>query len=93
MRPLAAGDLSMFQALIFLVLQLALGLSLFMQLNEYRSVISHFHNLCALYALFSLALGLSSLCLVVLYPVMKRINDLPQIVLGRLLQIPTIAGH
>jgi 4-hydroxybenzoate polyprenyltransferase len=81
----------MFQALIFLVLQLALGVWLFMQLDEYRSVISHFHNLCAPYALFSLTLGLSSLGLVVLYPLMKRINDLPQIVLGKLLQIPTTA--
>ncbi|KAG2345946.1 4-hydroxybenzoate polyprenyl transferase [Suillus weaverae] len=64
-RPLAAGDLSMFQAFIFLILQLALGTWLFMQLNEY-----------------SLALGLSSLGLVVLYPAMKRINDWPQTVLG-----------
>lgn len=55
-----------------------------MQLNEYGSVISHFHNLCAPYTLFSLALGLCSLFLVVLYPVMKRVNDLPQIVLGKL---------
>ncbi|KIK34404.1 hypothetical protein CY34DRAFT_812945 [Suillus luteus UH-Slu-Lm8-n1] len=74
-RPLAAGDLSMFQALIFLVLQLALGVSLFMQLNEY-----------------SLTLGLSSLFLVVLYPVMKRINDLPQIVLGLCLSWGALLG-
>ncbi|KAG0704615.1 4-hydroxybenzoate polyprenyl transferase [Suillus ampliporus] len=38
-RPLAAGDLSMFQAFIFLILQLALGIWLFMQLNKYSLVL------------------------------------------------------
>ncbi|KAG0704618.1 4-hydroxybenzoate polyprenyl transferase [Suillus ampliporus] len=36
-RPLAAGDLSMFQAFIFLIPQLALGIWLFMQLNQYST--------------------------------------------------------
>lgn len=35
MRPLAAGDLSMSQASAFLILQLTLGVWLFMQLNDY----------------------------------------------------------
>jgi 4-hydroxybenzoate polyprenyltransferase len=74
-RPLAAGDLSMFQAFIFLILQLALGVWLFMQLNEY-----------------SLALGLSSLCFVALCPVMKRINDLPQVMLGLCLSWGALLG-
>ncbi|KAG1738472.1 4-hydroxybenzoate polyprenyl transferase [Suillus lakei] len=39
MRPLAAGDISMFQAFIFLILQLALGIWLFMQLNEFSFVL------------------------------------------------------
>ncbi|KAG2141918.1 4-hydroxybenzoate polyprenyl transferase [Suillus clintonianus] len=64
-RPLAAGDLSMFQASIFLILQLAIGVWLFMQLNKYSSV-----------------LGLSSLVLIVLYPIMKRVIAWPQAVLG-----------
>ncbi|KAG2033541.1 4-hydroxybenzoate polyprenyl transferase [Suillus americanus] len=34
-RPLAAGDISMFQAFLFLIPQLALGVWLLMQLNEY----------------------------------------------------------
>ncbi|KAG1747843.1 4-hydroxybenzoate polyprenyl transferase [Suillus paluster] len=38
-RPLAAGDLSMFQAFIFLILHLALGIWVLMQLNEYSLVL------------------------------------------------------
>lgn len=39
MRPLVAGDLSMFQAFVFLILQLTLGIWLFMQLNDYSFVL------------------------------------------------------
>ncbi|KAG1738473.1 4-hydroxybenzoate polyprenyl transferase [Suillus lakei] len=85
-RPLAAGDLSMFQAFIFLVLQLIIGVWLFMQLNDYRCVISHswINSLFVsfLVPLCSLVLGLSSLILVALYPTMKRVIDWPQAVLG-----------
>ncbi|KAG1742249.1 4-hydroxybenzoate polyprenyl transferase [Suillus paluster] len=38
-RPLAAGDLTRFQAFIFLIPQLALGIWLFMQLNNYSTVL------------------------------------------------------
>lgn len=38
-RPLAAGDLSMFQAFVFLILHLAIGIWLFMQLNDYSFIL------------------------------------------------------
>ncbi|KAG2072468.1 4-hydroxybenzoate polyprenyl transferase [Suillus decipiens] len=38
-RPLAAGDLSMFQAFVFLILHLTIGIWLFMQLNDYSLVL------------------------------------------------------
>ncbi|KAG1816462.1 4-hydroxybenzoate polyprenyl transferase [Suillus subaureus] len=85
-RPLAAGDLSMLQAFVFLILHLTFGIWLFMQLNAYRYVISHswiiLLFLSFLAPLLSLILGLSSLVLVVLYPTMKRVIDWPQAVLG-----------
>ncbi|KAG1747854.1 UbiA prenyltransferase family-domain-containing protein [Suillus paluster] len=92
-RPLAAGDLTRSQAFIFLIPQLALGVWLFMQLNAYRSVISHL-----LLFLYLTILGLSSLGLVVLYPAMKRVTDWPQAVLamcfnwGALLGAAAVAG-
>ncbi|KAG0704619.1 UbiA prenyltransferase family-domain-containing protein [Suillus ampliporus] len=38
-RPLAAGDLTRCQAFVFLILQLALGVWLFMQLNQYSTIL------------------------------------------------------
>lgn len=38
-RPLAAGDLSMFQASVFLILHLTFGIWLFMQLNDYSLIL------------------------------------------------------
>ncbi|WVN85824.1 4-hydroxybenzoate polyprenyl transferase [Cryptococcus depauperatus CBS 7841] len=64
-RPLAAGDVTQFQALTFLGGQLTAGLAVLTQLNWY-----------------SIALGASSLGLVVIYPFMKRITYFPHIVLG-----------
>ncbi|KAM0755944.1 4-hydroxybenzoate polyprenyl transferase [Meredithblackwellia eburnea MCA 4105] len=65
LRPLASGQVTPFQALSFLGLQLSVGLGILTQLNWY-----------------SIALGASSLSLVVLYPLMKRITYWPQFVLG-----------
>ncbi|KAK0520167.1 Para-hydroxybenzoate--polyprenyltransferase, mitochondrial precursor (PHB:polyprenyltransferase) [Tilletia horrida] len=64
-RPLAAGELTMFQAWSFLGLQLSGGLAVLLNLNWY-----------------SIALGASSLSLVIIYPLMKRITYWPQFVLG-----------
>jgi 4-hydroxybenzoate polyprenyltransferase len=93
MRPLAAGDLSMFQAFVFLILQLTLGIWLFMQLNDYRRVILHSLIISLIVSFLALlnsfVLGLSSLVLVALYPAMKRVMDWPQAVLGKLLPIST----
>ena len=64
-RPLAAGHLGMRQAAIFLVLLLAAGLAVLLQLRP----------LCW-------ALGASSLVLVVLYPLAKRVTWWPQLMMG-----------
>ncbi|XP_075234421.1 ubiquinone biosynthesis protein COQ2, mitochondrial isoform X2 [Lycorma delicatula] len=65
MRPLASGELTQWDALVFLAGQLSLGLIVLLQLNWY-----------------SVFLGASSLVLVVIYPLMKRITYYPQFVLG-----------
>ncbi|XP_040194944.1 4-hydroxybenzoate polyprenyltransferase, mitochondrial [Rana temporaria] len=64
-RPIAAGDISRFQSLVFLGGQLSVALCVLLCLNNY-----------------SIALGASSLLLVVTYPLMKRITYWPQLVLG-----------
>ncbi|ETS62684.1 hypothetical protein PaG_02419 [Moesziomyces aphidis] len=64
-RPLAAGDITQFQALCFLGVQLSAGLAVLVNLNAY-----------------SIVLGASSLGVVVLYPLMKRVTYWPQLVLG-----------
>lgn len=64
-RPLAAGDITQFQALCFLGVQLSAGLAVLVNLN-----------------LYSIVLGASSLGVVVLYPLMKRVTYWPQLVLG-----------
>jgi 4-hydroxybenzoate polyprenyltransferase len=64
-RPLAAGLLSMRQAAVFVVLLLAAGLAVLLQLRP----------LCW-------ALGASSLVLVALYPLAKRVTWWPQLVMG-----------
>ncbi|KAJ7699939.1 4-hydroxybenzoate polyprenyl transferase [Mycena rosella] len=64
-RPLARGDVSQGQALVFLGVQLSAGLAVLLQLNWY-----------------SILLGATSLSVVVVYPLMKRITHWPQAVLG-----------
>ncbi|KAM4579425.1 4-hydroxybenzoate polyprenyltransferase, mitochondrial [Fundulus diaphanus] len=64
-RPIASGEISRMQALVFLGGQLTLALGVLLCLNYY-----------------SIALGASSLCLVITYPLMKRITYWPQLVLG-----------
>lgn len=64
-RPLAAGDISVKQALAFLSFQLSCGLAVLLSLN-FPTVV----------------LGMLSMPLVVVYPLMKRFTNWPQLVLG-----------
>lgn len=64
-RPLVTGQITPIQSLMFLAVQLSLGLLILLQLNWY-----------------SIFLGASSLGLVIIYPLMKRITYWPQLILG-----------
>lgn len=64
-RPLASGELTQLDALVFLAAQLGVGAQVLLQLNGY-----------------SIGLGVASLGLVVVYPLMKRVTYWPQLVLG-----------
>ncbi|XP_039294658.1 4-hydroxybenzoate polyprenyltransferase, mitochondrial [Nilaparvata lugens] len=64
-RPLASGQLTQWDALVFLAGQLSVGLTILLQLNWY-----------------SVFLGASSLGLVIVYPLMKRVTYWPQLILG-----------
>ncbi|XP_053673974.1 4-hydroxybenzoate polyprenyltransferase, mitochondrial [Anopheles nili] len=64
-RPLVAGEITPFDALVFLSGQLGVGLLVLLQLNWY-----------------SILLGASSLGLVIIYPLMKRVTYWPQLILG-----------
>lgn len=66
-RPLAKGDLTQMQALGFLAMQLSCGLGVLLSLPH---------------TYYCFAWGALSLPLVVVYPVMKRYTDFPQLVLG-----------
>eukprot|EP00547_Thalassionema_nitzschioides_P000160 CAMPEP_0194212498 /NCGR_PEP_ID=MMETSP0156-20130528/12464_1 /TAXON_ID=33649 /ORGANISM="Thalassionema nitzschioides, Strain L26-B" /LENGTH=346 /DNA_ID=CAMNT_0038940343 /DNA_START=35 /DNA_END=1072 /DNA_ORIENTATION=- len=67
LRPLANGDLTQTKALGFLALQLSLGLGVLVSLPH---------------TYYCFAWGASSLPLVVVYPLMKRYTNFPQVVLG-----------
>ncbi len=64
-RPLPSGAVSVAGAVVFLVLELALGGAILATLNR-----------------FAVVVGLAALVLVFVYPLMKRITDWPQLVLG-----------
>jgi 4-hydroxybenzoate polyprenyltransferase len=64
-RPLPSGQVSLFSALVFLALELALGLIVLIQLNR-----------------LTIVLGVGSLVLVGVYPLMKRLTWWPQAFLG-----------
>lgn len=87
-RPIARGDVTQFQALSFLGVQLTAGLAVLTQLNWYSCVsvllISNSLKRLAPADLQRIVLGASSLGLVVIYPFMKRITYYPQIVFGKL---------
>jgi len=64
-RPITSGQVSMFDALVFLGGQLGVGVLLLLQLNW-----------------LAVVLGISSMGIVVTYPLMKRFTYYPQFVLG-----------
>jgi 4-hydroxybenzoate polyprenyltransferase len=64
-RPLPSGQVSVWGAAAFLVLQCLVGLAVLLQFNG-----------------FAIATGFASIGIVALYPFMKRLVWLPQIVLG-----------
>ena len=74
-RPIASGDISILKALLFLGLQMGLGLLILIQLNT-----------------FTIWLGISSLCLIVIYPFMKRITYWPQVFLGLVFNWGALVG-
>lgn len=64
-RPLANGEIQLWQAVVFLIALLLVGLGILLCLNG-----------------FTVWLGATSLILVFLYPLMKRITWWPQLILG-----------
>lgn len=74
-RPLAAGMLSVAQALIFLVVLLLLGLLILSQMN-----------------VFTIALGVVSVPLIAIYPLMKRVTWWPQAFLGLVFNFGVLMG-
>lgn len=84
-RPLARGDISRSEALVFLGGQLTAGLAVLLQLNWYRYFYIHIGMITRyIYLFYSILLGASSLSVVTIYPLMKRITYWPQAVLGLL---------
>ncbi|KXN86382.1 4-hydroxybenzoate polyprenyltransferase, mitochondrial [Leucoagaricus sp. SymC.cos] len=74
-RPLVRGDITQKQALVFLGAQLTAGLGVLLQLNWYSNKTTSIFK-CSIF------LGASSLSLVTIYPLMKRVTDWPQAFLG-----------
>ncbi len=65
LRPIPSGQVKLWQAIAFLIVQLLVGLLILLQFNW-----------------FTVALGVSSLVLIAIYPFMKRITWWPQAFLG-----------
>ncbi|KAJ8651505.1 4-hydroxybenzoate polyprenyl transferase [Lichtheimia ornata] len=74
-RPVAAGTVTVPQAIAFTGAQMFCALGTFMMLNNYTKVLS-----------------LSSLALVVTYPLMKRVTYWPQVVLGLAFNYGALVG-
>ncbi|KAI9223565.1 4-hydroxybenzoate polyprenyl transferase [Blastocladiella britannica] len=75
-RPLAAGTVTVPQAVAWLGVQCSVGLAVLMQMNW-----------------LSIAIGASSMVLVVAYPLMKRITYYPQVVLGLAFNWGALLGY
>jgi 4-hydroxybenzoate polyprenyltransferase len=79
---LARNNISPVQAVAFLGGQLAVGLGVLLQLNWYRCAIFEASYAAADILNFSILLGASSLSIVTIYPLMKRVTHWPQAILG-----------
>lgn len=75
-RPIASGELSVTEGVVFLGGLLSIGLGVLTQLNGY-----------------SIVLGAASMGLVVIYPLMKRVTYLPQLVLGLAFNWGALLGY
>ena len=75
LRPLAAGDLQVWQALVLLAVLLLAGLLILLNLN-----------------LLTITLGFVFLGLLIVYPLMKRVMQVPQIFLGLTINAGTLMG-
>lgn len=75
-RPIASGEITVFQGVAFLGGLLSVGLGILTQLNVY-----------------SIMLGASSMLLVVVYPLMKRVTYVPQLVLGLAFNWGALLGY
>ncbi len=64
-RPLPAGEVTLRNAVIWMVIQLAIGAIILFKFNK-----------------FAVAVGLASLAVVAIYPMMKRVTSWPQFILG-----------
>ena len=64
-RPLPAGEVTLRNAVIWMVIQLAIGAVILFKFNK-----------------FAVAVGLASLAVVAIYPMMKRVTSWPQFILG-----------
>jgi 4-hydroxybenzoate polyprenyltransferase len=82
-RPLARGDITPVACWTFLGGQLTAGLGVLLQLNWYRCVRHPITTIQQSITIRqSILLGASSLSVVTIYPLMKRITYWPQAVLG-----------
>ncbi len=75
LRPLAAGDVKIWQALVFLVVLLFIGLWVLVQMN-----------------IVTILLGILSVPLIAIYPLMKRITWWPQAFLGLVFNFGALMG-
>jgi 4-hydroxybenzoate polyprenyltransferase len=64
-RPIPSGEVTLLQAMAFMIVQALIGLLVLLAFNW-----------------FAIVLGAASLLVVAIYPLMKRITDWPQLVLG-----------
>ncbi len=74
-RPLAAGDVELWQAIVFLAVLLCIGLWVLVQMN-----------------LVTILLGILSIPLIAIYPLMKRVTWWPQVFLGVVFNFGALMG-
>ena len=75
-RPLPAGEVTLRNAVIWMVIQLAIGAIILFKFNK-----------------FAVAVGLASLAVVAIYPMMKRVTSWPQFILGLAFSWGALLGY